>query len=230
MKIKVFKNDYTKVRLCSLALASTIVLGGISGCGSLKKNDDSIGTEQQLITQKKVFNVGEHIISVPVKDLGYTIEQYEYHKGYRVVGIATSTAQYSTRGTYILYVNEYPVECHSSNVDGNGNYIYTDFGTPQGYYEEETIETETTKEFNPGEHIISIPIEDQVYSSVEYEYHEGYEPVGIATSYRKFSYDKGCILYVNTEKVTCTKTITEDGNEQYLTFGIPNEKPLTRTR
>lgn len=76
------------------------------------------------------------------------------------------------------------------------------------------------KEFNPGEHIISVPykkIENKAVNDKsipsELPYHPGYRIVGMSN---------GSILYVNSEKVTCTSTnLDKDNNYVYDSFGIP---------
>ena len=85
-------------------------------------------------------------------------------------------------------------------------------------------------EFNEGEHIISIPLEESDTDNFQVTSHDGYEPIGIATSgYGKYAYNYGggCILYTNTEKVKCIK---DDESDSYTSFGIPEENAKTLTK
>ena len=57
----------------------------------------------------------------------------------------------------------------------------------------------------------------------DFEVHKGYEPIGIAKAMagKNFAgFAGGCILYINTETVLCTK----DENNEYTIFGIPKEE------
>ena len=82
------------------------------------------------------------------------------------------------------------------------------------------------KEFNPGEHIISVPyieIEDKRINDKsiprELPYHPGYRVVGMSHS---------SILYVNNEKVTCSSTnLDKDNKYVYDNFGIPENYEKT---
>lgn len=237
------KNKYT--RLKALLLAGTILLTSSSLAGCSKKNskdkDSNTKEDSAIIVQDstKYFDIGEHIISIPIDSdesshlvpihkVFSEVKQYEYHEGYKAVGIAVSCHAYSYGGACIIYENEYPVECHSTSIDENGNSIYKDFGRPIDFQREETTKTSNTKDFNIGEHIISIPIKDPTSEAMQYEYHEGYEVIGIATSDYAYDFGGACILYVNTQSVTCTITESSDNQELYLSFGIPLEKETIR--
>ena len=68
-------------------------------------------------------------------------------------------------------------------IDKYGNYICVNFGKPIIYNKDENESNNGVKEFGIGEHIISVPInEDNRFEQFQYDYHEGYEVVGIATS------------------------------------------------
>lgn len=74
------------------------------------------------------------------------------------------------------------------------------------------------KEFGIGEHIISVIIETNICkNNHQFEYHEGYEPVGLSIlSLDGNSYYGGVILYKNVVPVKCVCDI--DG---YTNFGTP---------
>ena len=219
------KNKY--IRMKSMLLAIVIALTGqsLTSCVAKNYNGNELECPETLENyEKKEFNVGEHIISVPIKNPTQEIKQYNYHEGYKVIGIATANYEYEFGGACLIYANEYPVVCYSTSIDKNGNHIYGRFGQPIGYYKDETIKTPTTKEFHAGEHIISVPIDNPTQETNQYEYHEGYEVVGIATANYEYEFGGACILYVNTKNVTCTLTKTEDNVELYLDFGAPTEK------
>lgn len=86
-----------------------------------------------------------------------------------------------------------------------------------------------TKLFGVGEHIISVPVSNPIYNAMQYQYHEGYEVVGIATADFNNTHAGACVLYVNKEPVTCTLTEIKDGKELYLSFGVPVEKEMTKS-
>lgn len=77
--------------------------------------------------------------------------------------------------------------------------------------------------FEPGEHVVSIPIDDITKEITVYEGHAGYRPVGININYLSAdSADSGNMLFVNTIEVQATSTgIDEHGNKIYEDFGTP---------
>ena len=77
--------------------------------------------------------------------------------------------------------------------------------------------------FEPGEHIVSVPVEDITKQTIVYEGHAGYRPVGInINSLSADSADSGNMLFVNTIEVQATSTgIDEHGNKIYEDFGTP---------
>lgn len=223
--LKIFKG--VKSKLCALSLASTMLA---TGCGLSTSTDYQFDS-----SDTKVFGVGEHIISVEIDNPTKENMQYDYHEGYKVVGI--STTSYGQYGNYfghacLLFQNEYPVKCIPTRKNENGELVYGDFGSPINFVQSELKESTSSKEFEVGEHIISIPFED-FESGDQYESYDGYEVVGIAmSSYGKYSeYDGGgCILYVNTEPVTCVKEKDENGNVSYPSIGIVVEKDKVKTK
>ena len=218
------KNKY--LRLKALLLAGTIAVtsAGLSGCSSDKYEGMELRTSSSQTYDKKVFGVGEHIISVPIKNPTSGVNQYNYHPGYKVAGIASANFSYSYAGACILYENEYPVECYSTGTDKNGNSLYESFGDPIDFSREEANKTGNTRDFGVGEHILSVEIKNPTSDPKQYEYHEGYEIAGIATAYYGYSFGGACILYVNTEPVRCTVSGKSGNKESYLTFGTPIEK------
>lgn len=227
-KLKIFK-EKGKMKLCVIPLAGLMAVSGLTACSYEENNTTSYTQEENA--QTKEFDIGEHILSVPIDDPRKEVKQYEYHPGYKPIGItADSYGPYgaSYGGACILYINETEVECRSIKIK-DGEYVYDTFGFPTDYEKPQASETLITKEFDTGEHIISVPINDPTKTQVQYEFYDGYEPVGITSSkYGKYSgcYGGGCILYINTEPVTCQK------NEEntYTSFGIPTEKALTKVK
>lgn len=94
--------------------------------------------------------------------------------------------------------------------------------------QESIIEQESTIKFDIGEHIISVPIESDIrFNNSQYEYHESYEVIGIATSAKGKSVNSfggGVLLYKNIIPVKCTR-----GDNGYTSFGIPYEKKQVKT-
>lgn len=224
------KNKYMRLKAMLLAGFFAVTSTGFTGCGSNKYDGNELVISQSVQNlEKKIFDVGEHIISVPIKNPTSEIKQYNYHEGYKVVGIATANYAYNFGGACLIYENEYPVECYSSITDKSGNHIYETFGNPIDFYVDKTNKTSYTKDFNIGEHIISIPIKNPTSKAKQYEYYEGYEVVGIATANYGYNFGGACILYVNNQPVTCTLTEIKNNQELYLTFGVPVEKEKTKT-
>ena len=214
---------YKNLKAMLLAWTLTVASTSLTGCGN--QNSDTLSLTQNTIIN---FDAGEHIISVPISeknDIRENNVQYEYHPGYEPIGISiTAWGHFDNYfgGGAITYANTEKVECSSSLVDSDGNYICTDFGTPVYYNEEKYTSNNNMKVFGIGEHIISVPInEDNRLAQFQYDYHEGYEIVGIATSaWGHFDnyFGGGVLLYKNTTPVQCTL-----GDHGYTTFGIPGE-------
>lgn len=220
MKIK-------KLKVFGVALSGILTMTSLSGCGN-----SSMYQEEKGVKFTRKFAVGEHIISVPLEDdISEKTMQIESHPGYDIKGISIAAwGEFfpSYAGGVIVYSNSEEVECKSNMYDDNGNYVYLDFGTPLDYEEDKNVDNDGIKEFDVGEHIISIPLEDDISEgNTQYEYHEGYEVVGITISaYGRFapSYAGGAILYKNV--VPIRAKIHEDG---YTTFGEPIEKEQAKT-
>jgi len=133
-----FKNPRAKSRLSALSFSVVMMTTALAGCSD-NSNQSIVGADvyYELSTgekYKKVFEIGEHIVSVPTtSDPRYNNMQYKYFQGYIPVGIATSA--HGMRGNVyaggcILYVNTQPVKAKATDFDDDGTGIYTDFGTP----------------------------------------------------------------------------------------------------
>ena len=217
MKIRI--TERLKEILC-IPITGLVMVASLSGCAESKQEITSYVSE----SNRKIFGEGEHIISVPISDPTQETIQYEYHEGYKPVGITTdSYGEYAKchGKSYIVYTNEYPVNCYPT-YEIEGELLYTDFGTPIDYERDKTNSGNDWQEYNIGEHIISVPLDNNMEEGFQIQYHDGYEVVGIASSaYGKYAYctGGGCILYKNTKNVKCIKD--ETGN--YTSFGIPEE-------
>lgn len=222
MKIKNIKVTENLKKLVCVPLVGLIMATSLSSCTEEVKTEEIVSEDYP----DKEFGIGEHIISIPIDDPTKGNMQYNYHEGYKAIGVSTSAYGrygYNYGKGKILYVNEYPVKCYPTYKKGE-ELIYTDFGTPIEYEREITQSGGNWQEFNAGEHIISIPLKKDSEDNELYEYYEGYEPIGIATSaYGRYGYNYGggCILYVNSEKVKCIK---DDESDSYTSFGIPIEE------
>lgn len=225
------KDNYIRLKAMILAISIALTSTTLTGCSNKNSRIDS---NPGIVIQEstKHFGIGEHIISVPIEDdIRFDNFQYDYHAGYEPIGISiTAHGKYDNDfgGGAIIYSNIDEVECSSSIRDKDGNYLYLDFGTPIYYVEKENDSNSEIKEFDVGEHIISIPIEkDNRFDNFQYEYRDGYEVVGIATSaHGMFDNDfgGGVLLYKNITPVKCT--INDNG---YTSFGVPLEIEKTKT-
>ncbi len=221
MKIKNIKVTENLKKLVCVPLVGLIMATSLTGCDDEPKIEEIVSYEDY---DDKIFDAGEHIISIPIDDPTQENMQYDYHEGYKPIGISTSAYgryTYNYGKGKLLFVNEYPVKCTPTYKKGEG-LLYTDFGKPVEYERETTQSGDNWQEFAPGEHIISIPLKTDSDDNTLYEYYDGYEPIGISTSaYGRYvyNYGGGCILYVNRDKVKCIK----DENGTYTSFGVPEE-------
>ena len=198
------------------------IVAGVRSCNSNHPLED-VGSHTSvtaLYADVKEFNPGEHIISVPYKEIENrkvndksTPRELPYHPGYRIVGMSQGS---------ILYINTEKVICTSTDLDKDNKYVYDSFGIPEGY-ENPTSENTDTKTFGIGEHVILKPITDPRKETRQYLYVEGYEVIDISAQSSSLDlYEGGYILYRNIETVECTKT--EKG---YNNFGkVVNNKKL----
>lgn len=226
-------DDASLIFIPAALIASLIVMGGVFGYlkkQEKEKNQPSYGYEQNE-DDVKTFEPGEHVISVLIDSPLDEAKQYEYHPGYKPLGISTSTYGKSEdydAGSCMLYVNDLEVV---AKADGeiDGQLHFGNFGIPIEYEEIEQSNDTYAVDFAKGTHILSVPINDPTEYNVQYDFHEGYEPIGIATAaygQGEDNFSGGCILYVNSEDVTCKK---EDNNE-YTKFGTPIEKAKVKVK
>lgn len=217
------KDILLRKKLAYMALSSVLGLGTLSGCAS--KSNTSL---EQVEASTKTFGVGEHIISVPIpkeNDVTKSNFQYDYYFGYEPVGISTAAYGIYAGGYYgaeIVYANVEEVKCTSSVLDNEGNYLYLDFGEPINCEKSEYLRSNNIKEFGIGEHIISVPVNNDLKNgNYQYKYYEGYEVVGVASSAfgaYSGSYYGGALLYKNIVPVKCSLK-----NNGYTEFGQPYE-------
>ena len=227
-----------------LALTVACVLG-TSMCACANEQEISYiyegnyYTDTGSVSTKKVFEPGEHILSVAAGDEEDYIIQYDSHDGYKCVGMGVSSYGelfYTFGGACLLFVNDEPVEAYANDMDYNGKFAYERFGTPLNEAKEFNYISDTEKVFNAGEHILAIQVfEDPTQDNFQYEFHDGYEIVDISTTaYGRLFYSFGhaYLLYTNTVPVKCPITYTNDNGEtKCLAFGTPIEidKPLEKT-
>ena len=88
--------------------------------------------EEKEDVEEKTFEIGEHILSMPIDNPKDHVGDYPFFEGYEVVGIATSNFGKSFKsygGGCILYVNIEPIKCKAT-YNENGEASYASFGTP----------------------------------------------------------------------------------------------------
>ena len=117
--------DDEKKTILWLGIAVFCVLQNIAvrGYFNYKEKQEFKSYESAVET----FDIGEHIISVPIDNPKKEIQTYEYHDGYKVIDIENN---------YILYVNDEPVKC-IGYIDNNEEVHFIEFGEP--------VENENTK-------------------------------------------------------------------------------------
>lgn len=196
--------------------------------------------KEEFSNSEKVFAPGEHVLSVPFyKNPTKTRLQYPYYEGYSAIGLSTSAwGEYGEmfEGGSILYVNNVEVVCEAATTDSHGNLVYSEFGLPTWPVQKPDLNiTSETKDFEVGEHIISVPVSvEPIESNVQYSFGSSdcYEVVDISTtSYGRWGYKFGgtCVLYVNTAPVRCTATSKDEaGNIAYCNFGTPLTEVIAR--
>ena len=219
------KTNNNKIKIKSTMAISLLV--GIIGfntyslirTNSVPKHNAIILTKKEAEYSEedaKEFQRGEHIIIKEIRVERRNVTQVEYHEGYRLTGITTDSI-----GTFAIYVNEEEVSAIPTGVDNNNEYIYGDFGLTE-FSSKREEETNDTIDYNPGEHILLVPI-SKPRSDTQVMYHEGYtvEDIASYTFGRSKFYGGGYILYTNTEPVRCRIT---NENRKCLEFGTPIEK------
>ena len=136
--LEIFTNSKAKRRLLSLSLIGVITSSCLVGCSSqtnedinqiIEETQEIQEQEDKTILQKKIFEPGEHILTVRSGYSSNSIKQHTYYDGYDVIGI--TGYDHSNYGTciYVLYVNNVAVECVGVK-NKYGNYEYNQFGVP----------------------------------------------------------------------------------------------------
>lgn len=172
----------------------------------------------------EVFEPEQHVVLESVDSPLDEIKQYNPHPGYKPVGFTTATYgvnKIKDSGTCIMYINDEQVQA-MANGTIDDEYYFGDFGIPVDYQIKSSITDDGMIEYQPGEHILSVPIASPLKYDFNYESHDGYEPVGIASASHGDDHDissGAAILYVNVEPVVCEKSNDKD----YIDFGTPKE-------
>ena len=82
------------------------------------------------IDDEKVFEIGTHILTVPVKSPEEADIQYTYHDGYELVDIALTGDHYRDNDAIAMYVNTEKVKCKKTNTNKETNESeFHEFGT-----------------------------------------------------------------------------------------------------
>lgn len=220
---------YRNIKIFSLALSSILSATCLSGCGASGTYNPAVYSEETGSVMSKEFDIGEHTISVPLeRDISNNITQIETVPGYEVVSLSYGSygevSGFFEGGT-VVYTNVVPVRCETNLYASDGEVPYLNFGTPLDYVE--VNETDgSVREFASGEHVLSVPIDQDITEyNYQYEHHDGYEVIGISVaSYgRAFGFfDSAVVLYKNTVPVRVSKN-----NDCYASFGTPVEPTKT---
>ena len=124
------------IAIAGTMAAVTGITVGLVSCQE-KKNAKENQTEivQEIDGPTKVYEEGEHVISIPL-DISLTeAKRYEYHPGYKPIGITSDTyGKVSSKdaGSCVLYVNDCEVEAKATGKNEE-EYQYGYFGTPTEY-------------------------------------------------------------------------------------------------
>ena len=116
----VFINEY-KVE-CELS--GTDVFGN-EVYSDFGKPVDFTKIEHDEVDDEKIFEIGTHILTVPVRAPKETNVQYTYHEGYELVDIALTGDSYYGSTSIAMYVNTEKVKCKKTNKSE-----FLDFGKP----------------------------------------------------------------------------------------------------
>ena len=227
-KIKNLNVDLDPVILLMVLGVPTLIGGGLFAIVNEadKKEQQNKVQEAEIIEKLDPvkFEAGEHIISVPIKEDLSETQVFEYHPGYKPVGIASSKygKSYELVDSFLLYINETEVEAKVTSID-NDNYKCEEFGIPLNSDFKEISEDTYTINYPEGTHIISVPVKNKEDVISQFEFHDGYEPIGFATANRSTNYNllnDSAILYINVEPVEVEKN--EENNKK--DFGTPKEE------
>lgn len=135
MKKETIKN--LKVCAATALLTGSIILipTQLIKANSVDNREEVTELVTEEITETKIFEPGEHIISVPINDINTYYEdsilpsndsayRIECPEGYEIIG----TSKRQNEQTHYIFSNIVPVE-----VKDKGNKSFTDFGTPIEY-------------------------------------------------------------------------------------------------
>lgn len=88
-------------------------------------------TENKEIDDQKEFEIGTHILIVPVKAPEETDIQYTFHEGYELVDIALTSEIHDGNEALAMYVNTEKVKCKKTGSNKEtGKSEFHEFGTP----------------------------------------------------------------------------------------------------
>ncbi len=178
----------------------------------IKPNEEIMDMKGETVT----FPEGEHIILKRINLKGKKIIQLPYHESYSLKGL--------TADRYVsmaVYVNNEDVIAES-----NENGEFNDFGISCNSVEKnENVDADYVL-YEPGQHILAVPISNPFESYPQVEYIDGYDVIDVVAYYHKLAYGGGYIIYVNSDKVKCE--VSNDKGE-CLTFGTPIEKEKVKT-
>ena len=77
---------------------------------------NNFGTLEEQKQEKDFYDVGQHIITVPINRPNDNM-QYEYHEGYEVVDMVAMNTKWKYLGGFVVYANTVPVK---GTTDQNG--------------------------------------------------------------------------------------------------------------
>lgn len=222
-----------EMKIWPIYMASTLTAGLCVGLISLGEyNHAKVSEKQQEHPNIKYSNTGiievfdpeQHVIFEEVESPLDEIKQYNSHPGYKPVGFTTTTYgvnKIKDGGTCIMFINDEQVQATANGTIDN-DYYFGEFGIPTDYQIKSNITEDGMIEYLPGEHILSVPITSPIKYDIQFEGHDGYEPVGIASAAHGDDHNipsGAAILYVNVEPVVCEKSNDKD----YIDFGTPKE-------
>lgn len=88
-------------------------------------------TENKEIDDEKEFEIGTHILTVPVISPEEADIQYTYHDGYELVDIALTGKTYRGNNAIAMYINTEKVKCKKTGSNKEtGDSEFHEFGTP----------------------------------------------------------------------------------------------------
>ena len=129
--LKILNSSFINKKLCALSLVGIVTLSTLTSCSSVTDINriDNIYIEPNLC-EGKVFEVGEHVISVTRNDVFNNNEVHDIYEGYEIIHVDTHINLLGIKQTTIVYKNNTMVECITNIKDKDGNVLYNKFGTP----------------------------------------------------------------------------------------------------